>query len=80
MTETLRDKEELLRIESENVRKAREELAVLKRKVEQHEELMSEKDRGVQVSITSPLKVRFSSSRIDYDVCMGRFCTTRYSH
>lgn len=49
MTETLRDKEEMLRIESENVRKAREELALLKRKVEQHDEIMAEKDRGVQV-------------------------------
>lgn len=49
MTETLRDKEELLRIENESVRKAREELVLLRRKVETHDEIMSEKDRGVQV-------------------------------
>ncbi|KAF8307513.1 ATG16-domain-containing protein [Clavulina sp. PMI_390] len=49
MTETLRDKEEMLRIESDQLRKAREELATLKRKIEQHDELMAEKDRGIQV-------------------------------
>lgn len=49
MTETLRDKEEMLRIESDNLRKARDEVAHLRRKVEQHDEIVAEKDRGVQV-------------------------------
>lgn len=49
MTETLREKEEFSRIESENLRKARDEIAVLRRKVDQHNELMSEKDRTAQV-------------------------------
>ena len=50
MNETLREKEELSRIESENLRKAREEIDRLRRKVDQHNELMMEKDRTAQVS------------------------------
>lgn len=50
MNETLREKEELSRIESENLRKAREEIDRLRRKVDQHNELMTEKDRTAQVS------------------------------
>ncbi|TCD67528.1 hypothetical protein EIP91_012282 [Steccherinum ochraceum] len=49
MTETLREKEELSRVESENLRKAREEVSSLRRKVDQHSELMSEKDRTAQI-------------------------------
>ncbi|KAN0100799.1 Autophagy protein 16 (ATG16) domain containing protein [Tylopilus felleus] len=49
MNETLREKEELSRIESENLRKAREEIDRLRRKVDQHSELMMEKDRTAQV-------------------------------
>lgn len=49
MTETLREKEELSRVDAESLRKAKDELGVLRRKVEQHAELMSEKDRTVQV-------------------------------
>lgn len=49
MTETLREKEELSRIDSENLRKCRDEIAVLRRKVDQHNELMAEKDRTAQV-------------------------------
>jgi len=49
MNETLREKEELSRIDAENLRKAREEITVLRRKVDQHGELMTEKDRTVQV-------------------------------
>ncbi len=49
MTETLREKEEASRIGDENLRKTRDELAVLRRKVDQHNELMAEKDRTVQV-------------------------------
>ncbi|KAI0348703.1 ATG16-domain-containing protein [Trametopsis cervina] len=49
MTETLREKEEMSRMESESLRKARDEINVLRRKVDQHNELMSEKDRTHQV-------------------------------
>jgi autophagy-related protein 16 len=49
MNETLREKEELTRIDAEQLRKAREEIAILRRKVDQHSELMSEKDRTVQI-------------------------------
>ena len=49
MNETLREKEELSRIDSEHLRKTRDEIAVLRRKVDQHNELMAEKDRTVQV-------------------------------
>src|ERR1700730_4815612 len=50
MNETLREKEELSRINAENARQAREELAFLRKKVEQHAELMAEKNRTAQVS------------------------------
>ncbi|KAK7058243.1 hypothetical protein VNI00_001874 [Paramarasmius palmivorus] len=49
MTETLREKEELSRVDAEALRKAKDELAVLRRKVDQHNELMTEKDRTVQI-------------------------------
>lgn len=52
MTETLREKEELSRLEAESLRKARDEIHVLRKKVEQHNELMSEKDRTHQVCYT----------------------------
>jgi len=51
MNETLREKEELARIESEALRKAREDISHLKRKVDQHAELMGEKDRTAQVRL-----------------------------
>jgi len=50
MNETLREKEELSRIDTENLRKSRDELSALRRKVDQHAELMAEKDRTVQVN------------------------------
>ena len=50
MNETLREKEELSRIDSESLRKSKDEITLLKRKVDQHSELMAEKDRTVQVS------------------------------
>lgn len=53
MTETLREKEELARLESENLRKAREDVVLLRRKVDQHNELMAEKDRTAQVLFDS---------------------------
>ncbi|KAI0271502.1 ATG16-domain-containing protein [Gloeopeniophorella convolvens] len=49
MNETLREKEELARIETESLRKAREDVFNLKRKVDQHAELMVEKDRTAQI-------------------------------
>jgi autophagy-related protein 16-1 len=49
MNETLREKEDLVRIEGERYRRASEDLAAAKKKVDQHNELMSEKDRTVQV-------------------------------
>jgi hypothetical protein len=55
MNENLRDKEEVARVEADSLRKARDEIAVLRKKVDQHDELMAEKDRGMQVR-----------SRLDY--------------
>jgi autophagy-related protein 16 len=55
MNETLREKEEAARVDSENLRKARDEAALYRRKVEQHNELMAEKDRTAQVCIHPPL-------------------------
>lgn len=49
MNETLREKEEVSRIDSESLRKARDEIVSLRRKVDQHAEVMAEKDRTVQV-------------------------------
>jgi len=49
MNETLREKEESSRLDSENLRKTREEVVVLQRKVAQHNELMTEKDRTAQI-------------------------------
>lgn len=49
MTETLREKEELSRVGEESLRKAKDDLTGLRKKVDQHSELMSEKDRTVQV-------------------------------
>ena len=49
MTETLREKEEFSRIEAETMRKLQEEASILARKVEQHNELMGEKDRTAQI-------------------------------
>lgn len=49
MNQTLREKEELAQAESERARKATDEIVVLNRKVGQHDELMTEKDRTAQV-------------------------------
>ena len=73
MNETLREKEELSRVDSENLRKYRDEIAVLRKKVEQHNELMAEKDRTAQVSLEwdlyTPRKLTVALLR--------RSCTTR---
>lgn len=55
MNETLREKEEAIRIESEALRRANDELSILRRKVDQHNEVMQEKDRTVQVRQQSAL-------------------------
>ncbi|KAJ3815048.1 ATG16-domain-containing protein [Lentinula lateritia] len=49
MTETLREKEELSRVDAEALRKSKDELTILRRKVDQHNEIMTEKDRTVQI-------------------------------
>ncbi|KIY45375.1 ATG16-domain-containing protein [Fistulina hepatica ATCC 64428] len=49
MNETLREREEVARLDGEAIRKARDELAVLRRKVNEHKEQMTEKDRAIQI-------------------------------
>jgi autophagy-related protein 16 len=63
MTETLREKEVLARIESEALRKAHEDISHLKRKVDQHSELMSEKDRTAQVRLAMFCRIVPSHAR-----------------
>ncbi|EPQ60907.1 ATG16-domain-containing protein [Gloeophyllum trabeum ATCC 11539] len=65
MTETLREKEELARLDSENLRKAREEVAVLRKKVDQHNELMAEKDRTAQVLMDEINTLQLELSQIE---------------
>lgn len=52
MNETLREKEEAARIEAEHLRRATDELNILRTKVDQHGELMAEKERAMQVRIS----------------------------
>jgi autophagy-related protein 16-1 len=49
MNETLREKEEISRVEADNLRKAYEELIAHRKKIEFHNELVLEKDRTAQV-------------------------------
>ena len=58
MNETLREKEEASRVDTENLRKTKEEVASLRKKVEQHNELMAEKDRTAQVRFDAFDRVR----------------------
>lgn len=58
MNETLREKEELSRMDAESLRKSRDEIAVLRKKVDQHSELMAEKDRTAQASWTTSSPAR----------------------
>ena len=75
MNETLREKEVLSRVDSENLRKARDEIAALRKKVEQHNELMAEKDRTAQVRLVcSVLCPALHQSAIPR---FHRYCTTR---
>lgn len=75
MTETLREKDELSRVEAENLRKARDEIAALRKKVEQHNELMAEKDRTAQVRLVR--SVVFDSFDTYLPLNPPRFCTMR---
>ena len=75
MTETLREKDELSRVEAENLRKARDEIAALRKKVEQHNELMAEKDRTAQVRLVR--SVVFDSFDTYLPLNPTRFCTMR---
>lgn len=61
MNETLREKEELSRVETENLRWARDEIATLRKKVEQHSELMAEKDRTAEVSTANFSRLVYSA-------------------
>ena len=70
MTETLREKEELSRIESENLRKVQDDAVVLGRKVEQHDELMSEKDRTAQVIVMVSIKFHVPNKFCVFRSCM----------
>jgi len=49
MNETLREKEEVSRAGTDELRRAKEEILVLRRKVDQHNELMGEKDERLQI-------------------------------
>jgi autophagy-related protein 16-1 len=57
MNETLREREDIARMDGENLRVAREEIAALRRRVDQHSEQMAEKDRSFQVGLTDCLKL-----------------------
>jgi len=73
MNETLREKEEASRVDTENLRKTKEEVAILRKKVEQHNELMAEKDRTAQVSIDTSCSIAWAVTEVNYD----RFYMTR---
>jgi len=49
MNETLREREDVARMDGESLRAAREEVVVLRRRIEQHAEQLAEKDRAFQV-------------------------------
>lgn len=53
MNETLREREDAARLDAENLRLAREELSILRKRTDQHAEQLAEKDRYTQVIITS---------------------------
>jgi len=48
MNDTLREKEEVSRLSSDELRRAKDEIAALKKKVDQHNELMAEKNDRLQ--------------------------------
>ena len=75
MNETLREKEELSRIDSENLRKVKDEIAALRVKVGQHAELMAEKDRTIQVSQTHPFKYQSVTSNLLIEILHDEIST-----
>jgi autophagy-related protein 16 len=75
MNETLREKEELSRIDSENLRKVKDEIAALRVKVGQHAELMAEKDRTIQVSQTQPFLYQSVTSKLLIEILHDEIST-----
>ena len=57
MNETLREREDIARMDGENLRIAREEISSLRRRVDQHSEQMVEKDRAFQVRFTKVARI-----------------------
>lgn len=55
MNETLREREDAARMDAENLRLARDEVTSLRRRVDQHSEQMTEKDRAFQVCYITQL-------------------------
>jgi len=62
INETLREREESARADTESLRQARDEIAQLRRKVEQHADQMAEKDRVIQVCTVSSLFIAILSN------------------
>jgi len=77
MNETLREKEEAIRIESEALRRANDELSILRRKVDQHNEVMQEKDRTVQVRQQSALLDSLLSTAVPDSTRWNQHSSTR---
>ena len=75
MNETLREKEELSRIDSENLRKVKDEIAALRIKVGQHSELMAEKDRTIQVSQSQPFQFQSVNSKLLIEILHDEIST-----
>lgn len=67
MNETLREKEEVSRLASEELRRAKDDALVLRRKVEQHNDLMSEKNDRVQVRVDSRRPNHSMSDKLSSD-------------
>jgi len=55
MNETLREKEEVSRLSGDELRKAKDEVNALRRKVDQHNDLMAEKDERLQARRHYPI-------------------------
>ena len=53
MNDTLREKEEVSRLSVDELRRAKDDVTVLRRKVDQHDELMAEKSERLQVRLLS---------------------------
>jgi len=64
MNETLREKEEVARGGADELRRTKEDVAALRRKVDQHNDLTSEKDERLQVRLTIDKAAIRTKSRI----------------